>query len=158
MPFQFGLLLTYPFSLCLPSPCSWPLCGHTLRALHGVAGAPSSWSWEEQTILSRTMSADLLAPPSLNNNKTCILKHFYRNYLSPQGKYVQTSLERWGICSVRCENMDSVLYSNRNSLGWSYGILYLTLQQICFEDEMAHYCFNVYRIMHLYKIFSLSSI
>ena len=52
---------------------------------------------------------------SLNNNKTCILKHFYRNYLSPQGKYVQTSLERegyvlydvkiWILCYIQTETV-----------------------------------------------------
>ena len=103
----------------LPLPPQSPLVAPLWpapRALHGVAGAPSSWRHEEQTILSRAMSPDLLAPPSLNNNKTCILKHFSRNYLSPQGKYVQTSLERsegyvlydvkiWILCYIQTETV-----------------------------------------------------
>lgn len=132
--------LTYVPLLPLPpqSPLLAPLWPNP-QSLHGVAGAPSSWSHEEQTVLSRTMSPDLLAPPSLNNNKTWILKHFYRNYLSPQGKYVQMSLERegyvlynvkiWILCYIQTETVSAeamefcVLRSNRFALRMKWLII-----------------------------------
>lgn len=96
-----------------PRPCSWPLCGHTLRALHGVWGGPlhpgerSKPSCQGQCLLT-----------CWPHHPWIIIKPYHFKTLlqklsfSP-GKYVQTSLERWGICSVRCENMDSAIFKQK---------------------------------------------